>query len=196
MSDTTNITDLPIDPIGGGNNSNNISMTVQETIQNTSSVPETGLNIDQNTISQIVSGLQQASSSGITQLPSRDIPQTTYNLTQDVNVQPNFIPQPQNHVDYISNYEKNEDILNSYHKNENSARSLDDMYNEIQIPLLLSVLYFLFQLPIFRKVLYKYFPFLFLKDGNYNLQGFMFSSVLYGFIFYLINKVIIHFGTF
>jgi hypothetical protein len=70
------------------------------------------------------------------------------------------------------------------------------MYNEIQTPLLLSVLYFLFQLPFFRKFLYGYFPILFSNDGNLNINGFMFSSVLFGLIFYGLNKVTTHFGAF
>jgi hypothetical protein len=74
--------------------------------------------------------------------------------------------------------------------------SLDDMYNEIQTPLLLGVLYFLFQLPFFRKFLFSYIPILFANDGNLNINGYIFTSALYGLIYYVLNKTTHYFGTF
>jgi hypothetical protein len=198
MSDTTNIMDLPIDPAGGGNVSNNISMSAQESVNTILPQHATADNtsLDQTTISQLVNGLQQATTSGVTQLPSRDISQITTGITQDPNIQPNYIPHQNKSHDYIQNYEENEDIIDNYNRKYKNNNSLDEMYNEIQVPLLLFVLYFLFQLPIFRKTLFNYLPFLFSKDGNYNIKGFLFSSLLYGFVFYIINKIIVHFSTF
>ena len=74
--------------------------------------------------------------------------------------------------------------------------SLDEMYNEIQTPLLIAVLYFLFQLPIFKKMLYSYFPILFSTDGNLNINGFIFNSIIFGFIFYILDKITVKFNTF
>ena len=193
MTDTTSIVDLPMDPSGGGNS--NIAISANENV-NTSSAPNTSLTLDQSTISQIVSGLQQASSSGYTQLPSRDIPQNTNHIVQDPNVQPNFIPQPVNKSDYIKEYETNEQIVNNYNKSYENNNRLDEVYSEIQAPLLLSIIYFLFQLPIFRKTLFHYIPFLFSKDGNYNINGYLFTSAIFGLVFYLLNKVIFHYSTF
>ena len=159
MNDTTSISDLPTDPAGGGSISNNISLTASENImgqQNLNQIPNQNPNpnskftLDQNTINQIVSGLQQAGNSGYTQLPSRDIPMNTNTITQDPNIQPNYIPQTQN-KDYIKDYESTEDIINSYNKQSSRQDTLDEMYNEFQTPLLLAVLYFLFQLPVFKK---------------------------------------------
>jgi len=196
MSDSTSILDLPTDPVGGGNISNNISMSASENVAQQSGQSSTGLSLDQSTISQIVSGLQQASITGVTQLPSRDIPMTTTGHSTDAQVQPNYVPQPQNPVDYIKNYEESSDMVDEYNKNMSRQNSLDDMYNEIQTPLLLAVLYFLFQLPFFRKFLFSYFPILFSNDGNFNINGFMFSSVLFGLLYYTLNKVTNHFGAF
>jgi len=192
MSDTTSILDLPTDPVGGGNVSNNIVMSASEA----ASPSGQGLSLDQSTISQIVNGLQQASISGATQLPSRDIPMNTNNITTDPYIQPNYVPPPPMHSDYIKNYEDTSDMVDKYNKNAQRMNSLDDMYNEIQTPLLLAVLYFLFQLPFFRKFLFTYFPVLFSNDGNLNINGFLFSSVLFGLIFYGLNKTTAHFGTF
>lgn len=196
MSDSTSILDLPTDPVGGGNISNNISMSATENVVPQSGPPPAGLSLDQSTISQIVNGLQQASISGATQLPSRDIPMTTTGHSTDPQVQPNYVPQPQTHDDYIKNYEETSDMIDEYNKNTRQQNSLDDMYNEIQTPLLLAVLYFLFQLPFFRKFLFSYFPILFSNDGNFNINGFLFSSVLFGLLFYTLNKVTNHFGAF
>ena len=196
MSDSTSILDLPTDPIGGGNVSNNITMSATENVVQQSGPQSAGLSLDQSTISQIVNGLQQASISGATQLPSRDIPMTTTGHSTDPQVQPNYVPQPQSSIDYIKNYEQTSDMINEYNKNTHQQNSLDDMYNEIQTPLLLAVLYFLFQLPFFRKFLFSYFPVLFSNDGNFNINGFLFSSVLFGLLFYTLNKVTNHFGAF
>jgi hypothetical protein len=197
MSDTTNIMDLPTDPAGGGNVSNNISLSVTENPNQGSTQGQMGgpspMNLDQTTINQIVSGLQQASATGATQLPSRNIPQMTAPLTQDPVIQPNYIPPPPISTrDYIhdSEYETNEEILRKYNKGVSRENTLDDVYSEIQNPLLLAVLYFLFQLPFFRKLLFKYFPGLFQKDGNFNLSGFVFSSVLFGLVYYLVERAL------
>jgi hypothetical protein len=199
MNDTTSILDLTTDPVNGGSVSNN-NITLQSSEINTQTNNQnsnaSSFSLDQTTINQIVSGLQQASATGATQLPSRDIPMTTNNLTQDPNIQPNYIPQPQITQDYIKNEETTDDIINKYNRSLNNSNSLDDMYNEIQEPLLIAILYFLFQLPFFRKNLFNYLPMLFNKDGNYNIQGFMFTSILFGMIFYLLNKITTHFGTF
>jgi len=195
MSDSTSILDLPTDPVGGGNVSNNIVMSASENANQQSS-QSSSLTLDQSTISQIVNSLQQASISGATQLSSRDIPMNTNNITADPYVQPNYVPPPQNQEDYIKNYEQSSDMVDKYNKDMQRQNSLDDMYNEIQTPLLLAVLYFFFQLPFFRKFLYSYFPILFSNDGNLNINGFLFSSVLFGLIFYTLNKVTNHFATF
>ena len=198
MSDSTSILDLPTDPVGGGNVSNNISMNAVENIQiSQQQQQQGGLSLDQTTISQIVSGLQQASVSGATQLASRDIPMTSTGHNMDPNIQPNYVPPPPpQNMNYINDYENSSDMVNDYNKNASRQNSLDDMYNEIQTPLLLAVLYFLFQLPFFRKFLFGYFPVLFSNDGNLNINGFLFTSALFGLLFYALNKVTNHFGAF
>lgn len=133
--------------------------------------------LDQSTINLLVNGLQQAKS---THLPSRDIPVTTDGLSNDAHVQPNYVPAPETE-DYIGDYQ----ISNDY----SDDNTMDDLYNELQTPILMAVLYFLFQLPIFRKTLFGYFPILFATDGNLNINGFLFNSILFGMIFYLVNKM-------
>ena len=182
-TDTTRIHDLPTDPgIGSGSGpASGISLEIKE--------KESGLSLDQTTINQIVSGLQQASSSGATQLPSRDIPQTTHGITQDPQIQANYIP-PQDRRDYIEEDESNEQILKKAMSREVVENRLDVLYNEIQFPILVAVLFFLFQLPIFKKMLFQYFPVLFFKDGNINLYGLVFMSCTFSIVYYLLFKTL------
>ena len=183
---TTSINDLPTDPMGS--NANNISMVASEKQPLLSSnQPLSTLSLDQSTISQIVNGLQQASVAGATMLPSRDIPQNTQTLTQDAYIQPNYVPPPTN-TDYINDQRDASEYINSYGKEEQMKNSLDAVYDELQTPLLISILYFLFQLPILKQILFKYIPLLCHNDGNYNLNGLLFTSVAFGFLFFSLSK--------
>lgn len=188
MSDinTTSINDLPTDPMGS--NANNISVAVSEHSNSNA------LTLDQSTISQIVNGLQQASVAGATMLPSRDIPQSTQSHTQDTYIKPNFVPPP-NNIDYINDSDPSE-YINSYQHNDHIKNSLDTIYDEIQTPLLISILYFLFQLPIIKKNIFKFMPLLCHTDGNYNLYGLLFSSFAFGLLFISLSKTMKQFNTF
>ena len=201
-SDTTSIMDLPTDPTGGGSIGGNVSLSINETNQ---VIPNAnvggqgqgqGVTLDQSTINQIVNGLQQASSAGLTQLQSRDIPRNTENIMQDPQIQANYIPPNRETEDYIGDYEDNDEIISKYNRRVEQDSSLDQLYDEIQVPLLICILYFLFQLPIFRRLLFKYFPVLFFRDGNINIYGYLFTSVLFGTLYFFISKVTTHFSTF
>jgi len=194
---TTSINDLPTDPTAGGSVGGNVNLAVNEVNngQQQQQQPQKNnsqLSLDQVTISQIVNGLQQASLAGATTLPSRDIPQNTEQLTNDAQIQPNYVPPPQTR-DYIN--ESDNDIDN-YYKNEQNQNSLDAIYDELQAPLLLAVLYFLFQLPFFKKNVFKYLPFLCHSDGNYNFNGLIFTCGLFGFIYYSLSKTVKQFSKF
>jgi hypothetical protein len=183
---TTSINDLPTDPSAGGSLGGNINLVINDTQK------PSQLTLDQSTISQIVNGLQQASLAGATTLPSRDIPLHTQQLTNDAQIQPNYIPQPTN-TDYINDANDN---IYDYYNAEKNYNSLDSLYDELQGPLLLAVLYFLFQLPFFKKNVFKYLPFFCHVDGNYNLNGLIFTCALFGFIYYLLSKTVKKFGKF
>jgi hypothetical protein len=202
MSGTTSILELPTESMNSTIPATQQNMEFQHAQPTNVNTP---LSLDQTTISQIVNGLQQASETGVTKLPSRDIPRNTESIVQDPQIQTNYIPGPNlNQLqtgtvagtsDYIDN-ENMEDMIQNYNKKINKNDSLEEIYDEMQSPLLLSVLYFLFQLPIFKKLLFKYFSILFSKDGNYNINGYLFTSILFGLLFYLLTKVTAFFNTF
>jgi len=180
MANTTNIHELPLGGAG-----ENVSFSVNETNQSQTAPT---MSLDQTTINQIVSGLQQASVAGATQLPSRDIPRSTEQITHDEQVQPNFIKQSVEE-DYIKAHKNTPDVIvEKYIQQEETRNTMDAIYDEIQTPLLLTVLYFLFQLPIFKKNLLYYLPLLFNKDTNINLNGLAFTSIMFGCSYYFLNK--------
>ena len=192
---TTSINDLPTDPSAGGSVGGNVNLVISETSQSSVPAPvnsSQSLSLDQSTISKIVNSLQQASLAGATTLPSRDIPLHTEQLTQDAQIQPNYVPPPQM-IDYIN---ESDDDINNYYRKEQMDNSLDSIYDELQAPLLLAVLYFLFQLPIFKKCVFKYLPFLCHNDGNYNFNGLIFVCGLFGFIYYMLSKAVKNFSKF
>lgn len=197
MTDSTSILDLPSDPAGaslGANiqiHANEPSLPPPAPLQQGSPSP-----LDQITLNQLISGIQQASASGATQLPSRDIPMNPSAVTNDAFIQPNFVPPsavaPH---DYINDEETAQDIIQRYGKQKEHSDRLDEMYSEIQAPLLLGALYFLFQLPFFRKFLMNFFPVLFSLDGNLNIKGFIFMSGLFGLTYHLLNKLNLYVGN-
>lgn len=192
MTDTTSIMDLPTDGAGGGSIGGNISLSATEKNVGLEVQPQTnssGVSLDQTTINQIINGLQQASGSGLTQLQSRDIPINSTQITQDPQVQPNYVPKPVKHEDYIQNQEDNDVIVQNYNKKQNLSTKLDETYDEIQMPLLVTVLYFLFEMPIIKRLMYKHSPALFTKDGNTNLYGLLFMSTTFGIVYYILSKV-------
>ena len=193
---TTSIDSLPISP----QTQNNIQLEMTENVrvdnpsQQLQKAREEDPATKQRNLNQFVTGLQQASSSGMTALPSRDIPQSQDHLTQDPQMKPNFIPNNQAMGDYILNHQTSEDIIRENARRQTKTDSLDELYNEMQIPILIGVLYFLFQLPVVRKNIFKYVPSLFHKDGNYNLSGYILNSVMFAGLYFTMTKGIKHFS--
>jgi hypothetical protein len=194
MSDSTSILDLPSDPSAA---KNNIQLTMAEQPpppqQAMQQPPSQNITLDQTTINQIVRDIQQASASGATMMPSRDIPMNPSMITNDAFIQPNFVP-PTMTRNYIHEDESTQDILERYGREKTHSDSLDQLYSEIQTPILLAALYFLFQLPFFRKFLMNYFPVFFCNDGNLNIKGFLFMSILFGGCYHIFNKMQTHMG--
>ncbi len=124
-------------------------------------------------------------------LPSRDIQQDTTSYSQDAQVQPNYIPRQELLTDYVRDREtfSNETLKNHENKMRNMSR-LDVIISEIQVPIMIVLMYFFFQLPIMNTILFKKFSFLSIynDDGNFNLFGLMFKSLLFGTTYYTMIK--------
>jgi hypothetical protein len=147
----------------------------------------------QNVMNELVNGLQRASASGMTNLPSRDIPMNTTGMMNDAQINPNYVPQnyrKEEHDDYISQHE--EEAINEakYSNHVNNVDTMENVYKLIQVPLLVGVLYFAFQMPVFRKYMLKYIPSVFNGDGNYNISGLIFVSALFGLGYFGLTRVL------
>ena len=192
MADTTNIDDLPSDPHVS---QNKVVLEKQETpeyqqmiahdnAQDGNEVKHIPSAIEnQKMMNELVAGIQQASASGATQLPSRDIPMDQSAVAQDAAVQPNFVPEHPND-DYIADSENMDDYMMNNIKKNNREDSIEVLLENMQVPILLGLLYFLFQLPVVRSMVHKYMPSLFGIDGNQNLGGY------YRGKFYFVHSVI------
>ena len=210
MSDTTSIDDLPT-ASGQNANTQNQNIVIQKTepdaLSYSPSVPNLGPSAqpsqhgpplnpnqqpNQKLMNELVSGVQRASMTGMTALPSRDIPRDTSIMMQDAQVQPTYVPQPQRHVDYIQDHETSSTLERVMHQNtrgSNRADTLETFYEEIQSPLMLAILYFAFQLPAVKRYMFRYLPLsLFNADGNSNLTGLIVTSAIFGFAFYTMQK--------
>jgi len=207
MSDTTSIDDLPT-ASGQNANAQNQNVVIQKAepgaMSYSPNVPDLAplqqqgppLNPNQQPnqkmMNELVSGVQRASMTGMTALPSRDIPRDTGFMMQDAQVQPTHVPQPQRHVDYIQDHETSstlERVMQQNTRGSNRADTLETFYEEIQSPLMLAILYFAFQLPAVKRYMFRYLPTaLFSADGNANLTGLIAISAMFGLSFYTLQK--------
>lgn len=193
---STSISELP-NELNIESKSENISMDIQEknkivpsmNIREDISVEPPPNTIQKDSMNDLLSGLKRASATGSTSLQSRDIPMDTHHIAEDLTARPNFVPSPS--VDK-SNYIQDEETMDTLirQKRQQQKNKMDNFYDEIQTPLLIMVMFFLFQLPIFNKSMITNFPAFFKRSGRYNLKGLVFTTLLFGGLYYGIIKCI------
>jgi hypothetical protein len=126
-------------------------------------------------------------------LPSRDIPMDQTNYQNDEEIQPNYIPKPKLTRDYVKQYEdETDENIRKHEKEKKKANAIDKLLYDLQIPLLVSVLFFFFQMPMINTMFYKNFSFLsvYNADGNINFYGILLKSMLFGSIFFSLQKTV------
>ena len=191
-----NIQNQTIPQMSNMNNqqANNIILTKNEIVsennnQMPSQMPQQA-QLQETNYNELIGQLQKANSQGMTGLPSRDIPAIPMQVNNDVEIKPNFVPSAPTHEDYINNMQTPEHLIQENVIQQKQIDNLDMLYNELQIPIILAILYFAFQLPAFKKFVKKMGPGLFANDGNANLYGNIFISMLFSSIFYLLLQLI------
>jgi len=192
---TTNLDDLPLSPQNDGNiqlETKEMNVKIDNPAQELQTTRETDPEAKQKNMNQLVNGIQQASAAGMLGLPARDIPQTQTHLTQDAQMQPNFVPEAPS--DYIQEHQTSEDIIRANAHRQENEDSLDLLYAQLQTPILIGVMYFIFQLPVVRKNVFKFMPALFSKDGNPNLSGYVVNSVAFASLYFLMVRGIKYFS--
>lgn len=124
-------------------------------------------------------------------LPSRDIPKNTIQYANDETIQPNYIPKQNVVRDYVKDhYDMTEQNLKDYEQKIRQQNHWDSILNDIQVPLFIAVLFFMFQLPVINTLIFKKMSFLLLydADGNFNMSGLIFKSILFGLTYYFVHK--------
>lgn len=203
MSDTTSIDDLPLSSqtpsagyannVGGGGAPLIYSPNID------------GANISQvpgNIMNEVMQGVQRASANGMTMIPTRDIPMNPNAFTHDEQSRPNYVPQPQQQMsgmgmsggsggsaDYIKDHTSMENIVRANARQSNQIDTIEAIYYDLQMPILIGVLYFIFQMPVFRAQLLHFLPSLFGEDGNFKIMGLTATSVMFAGTFFVIMKI-------
>lgn len=124
-------------------------------------------------------------------LPQRDIPMDTAAF-RDESAKPNYLPPvPSNKPNYVL---EQESMLREKKVTESMKRAVDhkfDILAEFQIPLIVSILFWIFQMESLNRLFAKYLKFaeLFSDDGVLNGRGILFKSVLFGGAYYGILRL-------
>lgn len=125
-------------------------------------------------------------------LPSRDIRIDQSEMTQDEEIRANYIPKAQNMRDFLKEYETEEaPIIAKHRKNKKKVRFSDDLFAQLQMPILIGILYFIFQMGVFNRILLKAtekFVKLFNDDGSIGFYGNLTKSLLFASAFFAIVK--------
>ncbi len=126
-------------------------------------------------------------------LPSRDIPMDQGQYQQDEEIQPNYIPRAKLTSDYVKDYEEitHENIRRHENRKEKTSM-LDRILSDLQTPILVALMFFIFQMPMMNTMFYRNFSFLsvYNTDGNINFYGIALKSILFGGIFYSLQNTV------
>jgi hypothetical protein len=196
---TTRIADLP--------ENITVQMPQQETRQNGNNMqalPPTYAPINVhpnpygNTVQPAVMPLpEQAEMGRQHRLPSRDIPIDQSGYQNDEEVQPNYIPKTKITKDFVKEYETLTDSNIRRHELEKRHQSkMDRIITELQVPMTVAILFYLFQMPTVNTIFFKNFGFLSIYngDGNINYYGITLKSALFGALFYIVQNSIDYLG--
>jgi len=204
MSDTTSIDDLPLSsqtPSAGYAGGGGAPLIYSPMIDGQPAHQQQ--QIPGNVMNEVLQGVQRASANGMTMIPTRDIPMTPNVYTHDEQARPNYVPQPQSSHsgmgggggggggggDYIKDHTSMENIVRANTRQSNQIDTIEAIYYDLQMPILIGVLYFIFQMPVFRAQLLHFLPSLFGEDGNFKIMGLTATSVMFAGTFFVITLI-------
>jgi hypothetical protein len=211
MSDTTSIDDLPLSSQTPGNNHYQhtggggapliYSPNIGGGVGGDPMMSHGPTQIPGNVMNEVMQGVQRASANGMTMIPTRDIPMNPNSFTHDDQARPNYVPDPRSvhfqdggggggGADYIKDYESMESIVRANARQSNQLDTIEAIYYDIQMPILVGVMYFIFQMPVFRAQLLHFLPSLFGEDGNFKIMGLTATSVMFALVFFIIMKLL------
>lgn len=197
MSDTTSIDDLPLSsqtPSSGYAGGGGAPLIYSPMIDGQPAHQQQ--QIPGNVMNEVIQGVQRASANGMTMISTRDIPMTPNVYTHDEQSRPNYVPQPQQsmgmsggNTDYIKDHTSMENIVRANARQSNQIDTIEAIYYDLQMPILIGVLYFIFQMPVFRAQLLHFLPSLFGEDGNFKIMGLTATSVMFAGTFFVITLI-------
>jgi hypothetical protein len=212
MSDTTSIDDLPLSSqtpnsghhhtpygggnIGGGGGGGGAPLIYSPNVGGDPMMSHGPTQIPGSVMNEVMQGVQRASANGMTMIPTRDIPMNPNSFTHDDQARPNYVPEKSVHFadgvgggDYIKEHASMESIVRANARRSNQLDTIEAIYYDLQIPILIGVLYFIFQMPIFRAQLLHFLPSLFGEDGNFKIVGLTATSAMFAGTFFVIMKL-------
>lgn len=87
--------------------------------------------------------------------------------------------------DYIKNYQ----MPNTVELNNDIQSETTTLLNELKIPIIVGLLYYIFEMPGVKKMLLKAFPKMFKTDANINDYGALLMAIIFGVLYYAITKL-------
>lgn len=124
-------------------------------------------------------------------LPSRDMPMDMSHLTNDIETTANYVPPPK-HKNYIAATDDDETELRQKKKRKDRrARMAEDLFDMLQRPMILGLIFFLFQMPALNGFIHRNMPFLNMYNGEGGITtwGITIKSVLFGIIVYSLDTM-------
>jgi hypothetical protein len=119
-------------------------------------------------------------------LPSRDIGMDTEHIVNDNRIKANYIPEIEEHNDYVREYDNlTEEKFINHKRKKHRLNLIDDFLNEFQPTIIVFLLFFIFQLPFINSFIYNNFAYFILEDGNLNNYGFLFKSFWFAVVYYI-----------
>ena len=202
-SDTTNISELPSNNINNQQPTqqsiqhnynenvvlNNQSQQYQQQNQQQYQQQNQQQNQEQLMPSKNTISIENAEKLGLTNLEQRNVRFDPTQITNDGQTNVDYIPH-ENTEKYIDNHMTYNEINEKNRRSNNKLNSVSNIYDDIQGPLLVVILYFMFQLPNTKILISKMFPSFFSSDSNIKLNGLICISLIFGLFYYLLNYII------
>ena len=118
-------------------------------------------------------------------LPSRDMANDSTYYTHDEQIQANYIPSLPASTkltnEYMRQYDEHtEDRIKQHNDKKQRSSRIEELIESGQIPILVSILFFIFHIPVVNHYVFKHLSFLSIYDidGNFNIYGLILKSIL------------------
>jgi len=200
---TTELSQLPTNPSVPSNANTNSIVGENNTMYSSGDLDKTppkSVSFQDNSsgnndsMNNMLKQVQEASQQGLTNLNSV---QTNNNIPiNDAQSTANFVPQQQQqqaplqqNTDYIQNHVSSENV-DEYNKSLEKQQSVVDcMFNDMKIPIIVALLYYIFEMPSLKNYIFKLFPKFFKNDSNLTTIGMAFKSILFSSVYYSVVKL-------